>query len=86
MSDSDFTDRVVVATVEKNASETIVASTLVAHGRECIDVRIHYLDAEGQPRPTRRGIMLSVSTAEAFGELVAKLVEAAKQDAPDETE
>ena len=45
---------------EKNATEVVRVSLTEYHGRKLIDVRVYYSDSEGQYRPTKKGVSLSV--------------------------
>lgn len=50
----------VIAQFEKNATEVIRLSLTEYRGRKLIDARVYYSDDEGQYRPTKKGISLSV--------------------------
>ena len=45
---------------EKNATEVVRVSLTEYRGRKLVDVRVYYSDAEGQYRPTKKGVSLSV--------------------------
>src|SRR5437016_845976 len=45
---------------EKNATEVVRVSLTEYRGRKLVDVRVYYSDAEGQYRPTKKGVALSV--------------------------
>jgi len=50
----------VIAQFEKNATEVIRLSLTEYRGRKLVDVRVYYSDDEGQYRPTKKGVSLSV--------------------------
>jgi len=50
----------VIAQFEKNATEVIRFSLTEYRGRKLVDVRVYYSDDEGQYRPTKKGVSLSV--------------------------
>ena len=45
---------------EKNATEVVRVSLTEYRGRKLVDVRVYYSDNEGQYRPTKKGVALSV--------------------------
>ena len=45
---------------EKNATEVVRVSLTEYRGRKLVDVRVYYADSEGQYRPTKKGVSLSV--------------------------
>jgi len=45
---------------EKNAAEVVRVSLTEYRGRKLVDVRVYYSDAEGQYRPTKKGVSLNV--------------------------
>ena len=45
---------------EKNATEVVRVSLTEYRGRKLVDVRVYYSDSEGQYRPTKKGVSLSV--------------------------
>ncbi len=45
---------------EKNATEVVRVSLTEYRGRKLVDVRVYYSDNEGQYRPTKKGVSLSV--------------------------
>ena len=45
---------------EKNATEVVRVSLTEYRGRKLVDVRVYYADNEGQYRPTKKGVSLSV--------------------------
>lgn len=50
----------VITQFEKNATEVIRVSLTEYRGRKLIDVRVYYSDDEGQYRPTKKGVSVSV--------------------------
>jgi hypothetical protein len=50
-------------TLVKNSREQIVIRRQEYRGRHFIDVRKFYQGADGEPRPTRQGIMITVDRA-----------------------
>ena len=45
---------------EKNATEVVRVSLTEYRGRKLVDVRVYYSDSEGQYRPTKKGVSLSL--------------------------
>jgi len=45
---------------EKNATEVVRVSLTEYRGRKLVDIRVYYSDSEGQYRPTKKGVSLSV--------------------------
>ena len=45
---------------DKNATEVVRVSLTEYRGRKLVDVRVYYSDSEGQYRPTKKGVSLSV--------------------------
>jgi Transcriptional Coactivator p15 (PC4) len=50
----------VIGQFEKNATEVLRISLTEYRGHKLIDARVYYSDDEGQYRPTRKGISLTV--------------------------
>ena len=50
----------LIAQFEKNATEVVRVSLTEYRGRKLVDVRVHYTDDEGQYRPTKKGVSLSL--------------------------
>jgi hypothetical protein len=50
----------LIAQFEKNATEVVRISLTEYRGRKLVDVRVHYTDDEGQYRPTKKGVSLSL--------------------------
>jgi hypothetical protein len=51
----------VIAQFEKNAKEVVRVSLSEYRGHKLFDVRVYYSDDEGQYKPTRKGVSLSVN-------------------------
>lgn len=51
----------VIAQFEKNATEVVRISLTEYRGHKLIDMRVYYSDDEGQYRPTKKGVSLSVN-------------------------
>ena len=50
----------LIAQFEKNATEVVRVSLTEYRGRKLVDVRVYYTDDEGQYRPTKKGVSLSL--------------------------
>lgn len=50
----------VITQFEKNATEVVRVSLTEFRGHKLIDMRVYYSDDEGQYRPTKKGVSLSV--------------------------
>lgn len=50
----------LIAQFEKNATEVVRVSLTEYRGRKLVDMRVYYADDEGQYRPTKKGVSLSV--------------------------
>ena len=50
----------VIAQFEKNATEVVRISLTEFRGHKLIDMRVYYSDDEGQYRPTKKGVSISV--------------------------
>ena len=51
----------VIAQFEKNATEVVRLSLTEFRGHKLIDMRVYYSDDEGQYKPTKKGVSMSVS-------------------------
>jgi hypothetical protein len=51
----------IIAQFEKNATEVVRVSLSEYRGHKLFDVRVYYSDDEGQYKPTRKGVSLSVN-------------------------
>ena len=61
-----------IAEFEKNSSEVVRISLSEFKGHSYVDIRIFYEDDEGEWRPTKKGVTVSV-------DLVDELLEAVKK-------
>lgn len=51
----------VITQFEKNATEVVRVSLTEFRGHKLIDFRVYYSDDEGQYKPTKKGISISVA-------------------------
>ena len=51
----------VIAQFEKNATEVVRLSLTEYRGHKLVDIRVYYSDDQGQYRPTKKGVSLSVN-------------------------
>ena len=63
----------LIAQFEKNATEVVRVSLTEYRGRKLVDVRVHYADDEGQYRPTKKGVSLSLDVYPDFKRALAAL-------------
>ena len=63
----------LIAQFEKNATEVVRVSLTEFRGRKLIDLRVYYTDDEGEYRPTRKGIAISVDGYPEFRNAIARL-------------
>ena len=63
----------LIAQFEKNATEVVRVSITEFRGRKLIDLRVYYTDDEGEYRPTRKGIAISVDGYPEFRNAIARL-------------
>jgi hypothetical protein len=71
----------LVDSFKRNATEEVRATLRMYRGRQYVDVRVYYVDDQGEYRPTKKGINIS---AELMGELkgmVGKLADAVAAEA-----
>ncbi len=54
-------DPIRIATVQKNASETVVISLSHFRGIDLADVRTFYTDAKGENRATPKGVAVNIT-------------------------
>jgi predicted phosphoadenosine phosphosulfate sulfurtransferase len=79
----------VIAQFEKNATEVVRVALTEYRGHKLIDVRVYYSDDEGQYRPTKKGVSLSVDLYPDFKKALHALEQAMlerKLITPDELE
>ena len=58
---------------EKNATEVVRVSLTEYRGRKLVDIRVYYSDNEGQYRPTKKGVSLSVDVYPDFKRAILAL-------------
>ena len=63
----------LIAQFEKNATEVVRVSLTEFRGRKLIDLRVYYTNDEGEYRPTRKGIAISVDGYPEFRNAIARL-------------
>jgi len=63
----------LIAQFEKNATEVVRVSLTEYRGRKLLDVRVYYSDDEGQYRPTKKGVSLSVEVYPDFKRALLEL-------------
>ena len=63
----------LIAQFEKNATEVVRVSLTEYRGRKLVDVRVYYSDDEGQYRPTKKGVSLSVDVYPDFRRALVEL-------------
>ncbi|HXH11420.1 MAG TPA: transcriptional coactivator p15/PC4 family protein [Alphaproteobacteria bacterium] len=56
----------LVARIAKNPTEEVRVSFTSYRGYDLVDIRVYFQDEQGEWRPTKRGVSLSVDS---FGEL-----------------
>lgn len=66
----------VISQFEKNATEVVRISLTEYRGHKLIDVRVYYSDDEGQYRPTKKGVSLSVGLYPEFKQAIHALEKA----------
>jgi hypothetical protein len=63
----------VIAQFEKNATEVVRVSLTEFRGHKLIDLRVYYSDDEGQFKPTKKGVSLSVGLYSEFKKAIHSL-------------
>jgi hypothetical protein len=63
----------LVARIAKNPTEEVRVSLTSYRGHDLVDIRVFYQDEQGEWRPTKRGVSLSVDS---FAELRDAVVKA----------
>jgi hypothetical protein len=63
----------LIAQFEKNATEVVRVSLTEYRGRKLVDMRVYYSDDEGQYRPTKKGVSLSLDAYPDFKRALAAL-------------
>ena len=69
----------MISSFEKNALEEVRVSLTEYRGHQLIDLRVYYLSADGEPRPTKKGLALSVGLYPELKESLAKLEQVLKE-------
>ncbi len=63
----------LIAQFEKNATEVVRVSLTEYRKRKLVDVRVYYSDDEGEYRPTKKGVSLSLEVYPDFKRALASL-------------
>ena len=63
----------LIAQFEKNATEVVRVSLTEYRGRKLIDVRVYYSTDDGEYRPTKKGVSLSVDVYPDFKRALLEL-------------
>jgi Transcriptional Coactivator p15 (PC4) len=69
----------VVATFKRNPTEEVRAGIKEFKGRQYIDLRIYYMDDQGEWKPTRKGISLATDFMDELKNAVGLLETALKE-------
>ncbi len=72
-------ERMVVGQITKNKREVIKVTLEEWHGRRIVNVRVYFRAEDGEMRPSRKGLALSVDR---LPDLVAVLTEAIRAASP----
>jgi hypothetical protein len=70
----------LVDSFKRNATEEVRATVRTYRGRQYMDVRIYYMDDQGEFKPTKKGINLSVEMIGELSRMVDKLKEAVAEE------
>jgi len=65
----------LVARIAKNPTEEVRISLTSYRGHDLVDIRVFFQDEQGEWRPTKRGVSLSVDSFAELREAVAKAEE-----------
>ena len=65
----------LVARIAKNPTEEVRISLTSYRGHDLVDIRVFFQDDQGEWRPTKRGVSLSVDSFAELREAVAKAEE-----------
>jgi hypothetical protein len=65
----------LVARIAKNPTEEVRVSLTSYRGHDLVDIRVFFQDEQGEWRPTKRGVSLSVDSFAELREAVAKAEE-----------
>jgi len=72
----------VIDSFRRTPTEEVRATLRTYRGRRYMDVRVYYLDDEGEFRPTKKGVNLSVEYVPELTAMIGKLVKAAAEEGP----
>jgi hypothetical protein len=64
-----------VGDIEKTGTEVVRVSTEEFKGRKYLDVRIYFVNDEGEWKPTKKGVTIQPDKVDAFVELITKAKE-----------
>jgi hypothetical protein len=65
----------LVARIPKNPTEEVRVALTSYHGHDLVDIRVFFQDGQGEWRPTKRGVSLSVDSFTELREAIAKAEE-----------
>lgn len=65
----------LVARISKNPTEEVRISLTSYRGYDLVDIRVYYQDEQGEWRPTKRGVSLSVDSFAELREAISKVEE-----------
>jgi hypothetical protein len=65
----------LVARIAKNPTEEVRVSLTSYRGHDLVDIRVFFQDEQGEWRPTKRGVSLSVDSFAELREAIAKAEE-----------
>lgn len=71
------TERIVVGQITKNARETIKVSVEEWHGRRIVNARVYFRAEDGEMRPSRKGLAISVDRLPELVEVLTRAMIAA---------
>jgi ribosome recycling factor len=72
-------DHIMIGTMEKNVKDTIVVQIRPFKEKMYLDIRNHYRDAQGELKPTQKGISIEVGRFNELKEMIDKAAEAIKK-------
>ena len=65
----------LVARIAKNPTEEVRVSLTSYRGHDLVDIRVFFQDEQGEWRPTKRGVSLSVDSFSELRDAIAKAEE-----------
>lgn len=71
-------DRMVVHTFQRNTNEQVRASIRTYKGKDYADVRVNFETADGEYRPTKKGLTVPLDLLDELEQTVMRLQRAAK--------